>query len=90
MLTAPLTDALIDTSGVPRWSPTTLLTSFWNDGRENASERPPLPAQGGPQTGTVSFQTWSGAVRLPSLLSCSSSPPTAVTSGSVEGQSTTR
>jgi hypothetical protein len=37
-----------------------------------------------------SFHTLSGAVRSPALSSCSSVPPTPVTSGSLDGQSIDR
>src|ERR1700690_377720 len=85
----PSTAALMLTSGVPRDEPTTLATPPWYDGRGNTVDCPPPPAAGEPSS-AVSFQTLSGAVRAPIAFRCSWVPPTAVTSGSLDGQSIER
>src|SRR5579884_1956714 len=77
------------TSGSPRSGPTFPYTRFWKVGRWNTVDTPPPPAAGSPNS-DVSFQTLSGAVRLPLLSRCSWVPPTEVTSGSLDGQLSTR
>src|ERR1700721_2693124 len=80
----PLTAADIEMSGVPRWLPTTFLTPVWKSGREKTPDSPPPPAP------KPSFHTTSGDSRLPALSRESWEPPTEVTSGSDDGQESTR
>src|SRR5580704_1176476 len=80
----PLTAALIEMSGVPRWLPVTPATPIWKSGREKMADGPP------PLAPKPSFHTVSGDSLLPFWSRLSIVPPTEVTSGSDDGHETTR
>src|SRR5690348_4885665 len=94
MVTAPSQAPLSEMSGTPRAAPVTRATPAWYHGRLKNSDTPPPVAKGlGPLvpvnaccsgTSKVSFHATDENVPSEPSLSCV--PPTAVTSGSVDGQ----